>query len=90
MAYGIKVFDEKGRDLITLLTPTFVLDFIVSPASGSRVYANLGGRKLSVYIIGYIPLSGVSTPTIAKATVSGNTVSWSGVNEEQPLYVVAE
>lgn len=90
MSYGVQIFDEKGRNLLALLSPTFVLDYIASPASGSRHYPSTGGRNLKVCVLHYVSIAGIKTATSATASVSGNTVSWSNVSAEQPLIVVAE
>lgn len=90
MSYGVLIFDEKGRNLLTLLSPTFVLDYISSPASGSRNYSDTGGRNLKVCVLHYVSIAGIKTAVPATATVSGNTVSWANVSVEQPVIVVAE
>lgn len=83
MAYGIQIRDSTGRDMLTLLTPTCIVDYITT-ASGSKTYTSFG-RSLDVIQMGYISYYG-TTPSLI--SVSGNTITWSGVSVEQPFMVV--
>lgn len=86
MAYGYAIYDEQGRDVTGLLTPVFFLDRFTQP-SGSKTYYNQPpGKTLKAGYIGTQTWAGVNwrAPTI---NVSGNTVSWSGLNAGESRYI---
>lgn len=95
MAYGVVIYDSKGRDLVDFMVPMFFLDYISYPSSGSRTYQTETGRTLVVYLNGYVAsadlkgMGGIAgVPVVAaSATVSGNTVTWNNVSSAQSIIV---
>ena len=87
MAYGVQLFDAKGIEMVGRFIPTFVAAFITSPASGSRVFPYIEGQSL---IAEAQRLTAPSNPNVpgASATVSGNTVTWSGASTDQPIIIL--
>lgn len=47
MVYGVQLFDAKGIEMVGRFIPTFVVAFITSPASGSRVFPYIEGKSLT-------------------------------------------
>lgn len=89
MAYGIQVFDEAGIELKSAIQPVFYLDYITGPASGSRSYNLAPGKGLAGVVNNYFSTN-QTTVTPMTYSVSGNSISWSGVSDEQPLLVVQQ
>lgn len=90
MGYGVLLFDQSGNNMLNRITPTFFVDSIIYPPSGSRSYpAPPEGKQLKAFTDNYISHDVFQDP-IAPATVnvSGNVVSWSGASSEQPITVV--
>lgn len=86
MAYGIEVRTSDGRELVTLLTPMFVLDFITS-ASGTKTYQVPSGKSLML-MKGTTMLGG-SDQGAARTSISGNTLTWSEASVEKNIVVYA-
>lgn len=80
MAYGTQV-NINGNDMVSIIDPTVYIDVISTPASGSRSYTLTSGYSLQ-YVCGVN--NGNSQPTI---TISGNTITWSGVSASAMLWV---
>ena len=87
MAYGVQLFDANGNELVGRFIPAFVAAFISTPASGSREFPPLEGKTL---IAEAQRLTAPSNPNVsgASATVSGNTVTWSGASADQPIIIL--
>ncbi|HCJ5618333.1 hypothetical protein IGP34_07785 [Escherichia coli] len=84
--YGYAIYDEQGRDVTGLLTPVFFLDKFTQ-SSGSKTYYNQPpGKRLIAGYIGTQTWNGNNwqNPTI---NVSGNTVSWSGLNPAESRFI---
>lgn len=90
MAYGVRLFDSNGVEMVDRFVPTFIVDYIISPASGSRTYTPIRGKKLAAYALGYLGQTDFFKVPPASVSVSGNTVNWSGVSNKIPLLVVYE
>jgi len=90
MAYGAQLFDPTGVELVGQFVPTFIVDYIVSPAAGSRSYPGIEGKTLRVYPLGYLGYGEYFGTPPATVSVSGNSISWSGVSSQVPLMVVFE
>lgn len=90
MAYGVQLFDENGNEMINRIVPTFIVDNIISPASGSRSYpAPPEGKQLLAFTDNYISQDVFQDPlSPATVSVSGNTVTWNGASDRQPIMVV--
>lgn len=91
MAYGVKLYDKNGNEMVDRFVPVFIADFITDPASGSRSYPSVQGKTLKASPLSYMG-SGSSyygTPP-GQASVSGNSVSWSNISQEVPLMVFYE
>lgn len=90
MAYGVQLFDADGNELVGRFVPTFIIDYITSPASGSRSYPSVQGKTLRVYPLQYIGDGARYGTPNANASVSGNTVTWSSVSASVPIMIVYE
>ncbi|MCB5312090.1 hypothetical protein [Yersinia intermedia] len=84
MAYGIQIKTDDGRDLIAMLSPMFVLDYIIGIASGSRTYPSTKGLTLKVMVNSIGPYGATARPSV---TISGNTVSWNQVPIQSPIII---
>lgn len=87
MAFGIQVTLPNGADMVTSVTPIFYLDFITTPASGSRTYTPPQGKRIAAYASSEYT-QGVKNS--ANVSVSGNTVTWSNVTGMKHVVVYAE
>lgn len=95
MAYGVVIYDSKGRNLIDFMVPMFFLDYISYPPSGSRTYPTETGRTLVAYLNGYVAsadlqgMGGIAgVPVVAASvSISGNIVTWNNVSAAQSVIV---
>jgi len=86
MAYGIEVRTADGKELVSLLTPMFVLDYITS-SSGTRTYQVPSGKSLML-MKGTTQYGG-SDQGAAKTSINGNTLTWSEADIQKNIVVYA-
>lgn len=86
MSYGIKVVAPNGREMIAMLSPSFVIDVIdqTAGANGTRQYSVPYGRQLVIAASIYLyndttPVDGAMTYWID----NGNTVQWRNLSISQ-------
>lgn len=85
-SYGYAIYDENGKDVTGLLTPVFFLDRFTQ-SSGSKTYYNQPpGKSLKAVFVGMQTWTG-SVPGAPQITVSGNTVTWSGLSGSDNRYI---
>ncbi len=90
MAYGVQLFDANGIELVDRFVPTFIMDYITAPSSGSQTYPAVQGKTLAVYPLQNVTASsihGVAPPVV---TVEGTSITWSSVSASFPIMVVFE
>lgn len=87
MAYGVKLYNAGGVELVGRFVPSFIVDYI-SSGSGSKSYAGVTGKTLKAFPLNYIVnIEGVGT-TPATVSISGNTLTYSNASAECPILVV--
>ncbi|UTJ46571.1 hypothetical protein NLZ15_17245 [Atlantibacter subterranea] len=87
MAYGVKLFNSSGVELVGRFVPSFFVDYITS-GSGTRTYAGVVGKSLTACPLNYITAMGVVNTAAATVSVSGNTLNYSNASPECPILVV--
>lgn len=90
MAYGVQIY-TAGMELVNNFVPTFIVDYITAPASGSRTYGGVTGKTLVAHPLAYIaPTSSSASKSPVTASVSGNTVTWNNAGDQTPLIMAYE
>lgn len=89
MAYGVQVRTADGRDLVVLITPMFVLDFITT-TSGSKTYTVPTGKTLKVMTgTSRYATDGAGTSQAPIVAINGNTLTWSNASTTRNIIVYA-
>lgn len=79
-AFGIRAFDDQGRDTVHMLS-NFAQPLLPVSGSGSKTYNLPSGAKLYAF-----PVDGVFGNI--DITISGNTISWKNLRSPNKLIVI--
>lgn len=97
MHYGIQIKLDDGTDLVTAITPMFILDYLEKNPGGRRTYQVPAGLTLKVMDMTMQEIShgsGTHTTYRDKKIIAGNTVTFPDREEntalESPLMVYME
>lgn len=78
MSYGVQIFSDKGRDMVSGLVAEFAVDTILPSGSGSKSYSLGPGEALhATRFITFQPNTATYSIILDSVSVSGNTVHWS-------------
>ncbi|HCR3333288.1 TPA: hypothetical protein ON523_003038 [Morganella morganii] len=78
--FGIRAFDDRGRDTVHMLS-NFAQPLLPVSGSGSKTYNLPAGAKLYAF-----PVDGVFGNI--DITISGNTISWKDLRSPNKLIVI--
>ena len=86
MSYGYAIYDEHGREMTGLITPVFLLGKFTQESGSVTYYNQPPGKTLKAAYVGVQSWKG-TMPGAPTLTVSGNTVSWSGLKGGESNYI---